>query len=211
MPQGTELTVYINGDFPVDPGKFGGASAAPAHPAEPSPAGTAPTIVLVDPSLTSSGETIDVTNPSLNIRGVVTDQTGLPAVTINGSPVGMLPKGPQAAEFSSNGIKLHSGDNSFEIIATNAAHIQARITFVARYSAATAAPTPAAPRAKPKGLEKAEILSLLQGGVPSARVAQLVGEKGIAFAPTDDAMKEIRAAGGGQDLADALAKAKHSR
>lgn len=35
IPKGTELSVYINGDVPIDPGKFGGGGATP-QPATPS-------------------------------------------------------------------------------------------------------------------------------------------------------------------------------
>jgi hypothetical protein len=207
IPQGTELTVYVNGDFPIDPARFGGP-AAPTHPVEPTTTGAAPTIVLIDPSVVNSGETVDVTTSTLTIRGVVTDSSGIPAVTINDTSVGMRPKGPQAAEFMSDPIKLHPGENTFEIVATNAARIQAKITFVARYAPSVVLPAQPVPRSNGKGLSKADILSLLKGAVPSARVTVLVGERGISFVPTDDDFKEIRAAGGGYDLVNGLTKAK---
>ena len=205
LPQGTELTVYVNGDFPLDPAKFGGTSLA--GPAAPAAGSAPPTIVLVDPSVTNSGDTIDVTTPSLTIRGVVTDPSGIPAVTINGSPVAMLPKGPQAAGFTSEAITLQSGENAFEVVATNAGHLQAKVSFVARYSPSTVISAHAAPRPANNALRKGDILSLLQGGVPSARMAALVNERGIVFTPTDDDIKQIRAAGGGDDLVNALKNA----
>jgi hypothetical protein len=214
LPQGTELTVYVNGDFPLDAAKFGGPAAPtnPVNPAASPPAGAAPTIVLIDPSVTDSGETVDVTNSTLTIRGVVTDPSGIPAVTINGNPSGLHPKGPQAAAFMSDPIQLNPGENAFEIVATDAAHAQARITFVARYTPSVVVPVRTTPRSNSnsngKGLTKAEIISLLQGGVPSARVTDIVGQRGIAFVPTPDDLKEIRAAGGGDDLANGLTKAK---
>lgn len=216
MPQGTELTVYINGDCPIDPAKFGGAGptvpAAPTpHPAAPSPSGAGPTIVLVDPSVTDSGETVDVTTSTLTIRGVVTDPSGIPVVTINANPTGLRPKGPQAAAFMSDPIKLQPGENAFEVVATDAAHIQAKITFIARYAAPTVMPVKAVPQSNGKGLAKAEIVSLLQGGVSSARVTEIVGQRGISFVPTSDDIKDIRAAGGGNDLTDGLMKAKLKR
>ena len=210
LPQGTELTVYVNGDFPLDAAKFGGpaASTNPVNPVAPSPAGAAPTIVLVDPSVVDSGETVEVTSSTLIIRGVVTDPSGIPSVTINGNPTGLRPKGPQAAAFMSDPIQLNSGENVFEIVATDAAHVQARITFVARYTPSVVVPVRTTPRSNGKGLSKAEILSLLQGGVPSQRVADIVGQRGIAFVPSQDDLKEIRAAGGGNDLMNGLPKAK---
>jgi hypothetical protein len=207
IPAGTQLTVYVDGDFAFDPVKFGGHAAPGQHVATPT-AAAAPTIVLVEPSVTESGETVDVGTPTLTIRGVVTDPSGIPAVTINGNPVAMRPKGPQAAAFVSEPIKLQSGETEFDIVATDAAHAQAKMTFVARY-----APTMQVSKrqttvpAGGKSLTKAEILGLLQGGVPSARVASLVEQRGIGFAPTDHDLQEIRAAGGGDDLINGLRKA----
>jgi hypothetical protein len=112
----------------------------------------------------------------------------------------------------SDPIQLNPGENAFEIVATDAAHAQARITFVARYTPSVVVPVRTTPRSNSnsngKGLTKAEIISLLQGGVPSARVTDIVGQRGIAFVPTPDDLKEIRAAGGGDDLANGLTKAK---
>ena len=210
LPQGTELTVYVNGDFPLDAAKFGGPAAPTnrVNPVAPPPSGAAPTIVLVDPSVVDSGETVEVTTSTLTIRGVVTDPSGIPAVTINGNPTGLHPKGPQAAAFMSDPIQLNPGENAFEIVATDAAHAQARITFVARYTPSVVVPVRTTPRSNGKGLTKAEILSLLQGGVPSARVTDIVGQRGIAFVPSQDDLKEIRAAGGGNNLMNGLPKAK---
>ncbi len=211
IPQGTELTVYINGDFALDAAKFGGP-AAPTQPAKPpSPPATVPTIVLVDPSVENPGETVVLTTSTLTIRGVVTDPSGIPAVTINGNPAGLRPKGPQAAAFSSDPIKLQPGENVFEIVATDAAHVQVKFTFVARYGPTVLLSSQTVSRSNGKSVSKENILSLLKGGVPSARVAQIVGERGINFVPSDDDIKEIRAAGGGDDLVDGLAKAKLRR
>lgn len=212
IPQGTELTVYINGDFPIDPAKFGGQGpgAVPATPvAAPAAATSAPTIVLLDPSVSNPGESVDVTNSTLTIRGVVTDPSGIPVVTVNGDPVALLPKGPQAAGFSSEALKLHTGDNAFEVVATNAAHIEAKLAFTARYNPAPVLSAHTVSQSKANSLGKSDILSLLGGGVPSSRLAELVGQRGINFTPTDDDIKQIRAAGGGDDLVNSLMKAKH--
>ena len=207
IPQGTELTVYVNGDFPIDPAKFGGSPGTNPRVEGPAAAG-APTIVLVDPSVTDSNETVSLATSSITIRGVVTDPSGIPVVTINGNPVGLLPKGPQAASFTSEAIKLQPGDTTFEIVAVDAAHVQAKMTFVARYAPAVMLSSQTTTKPASKTLTKQEILGLLQGGVPSARVVQIVNDRGIGFTPTDDDLKEIRAAGGGDDLVNALAKGK---
>jgi len=55
-----------------------------------------------------------------------------------------------------------------------------------------------------RALSEADILDLLKGEVPSARVAALIKERNINFTPTEDDYKEIRAAGGGDDLIKVL-------
>jgi hypothetical protein len=56
-------------------------------------------------------------------------------------------------------------------------------------------------------LDKQDIIDLLKGAVPSARLADLVKERGVKFAPTDHDLNEIRAAGGEDDLVDAIKQA----
>ncbi|MHB8653201.1 MAG: hypothetical protein ACYDA9_04895 [Terriglobia bacterium] len=188
----------------------GGTTRATArvNVTQPPPAAP-PTIVLVEPSVASSGQTLEVTNSALTIRGVAMDNSGIPAVTINGNPVSMRPKSALAAEFSSDPIVLKPGENKFEVAATNAAHAQAKVVFTARFT-----PLPP-PVEKPvqtgqtnsKALAEADILDLLKGDVPSERVAQLVKDRGIKFVPSEDDLKDIRAAGGGDDLVNALKEA----
>jgi hypothetical protein len=156
----------------------------------------------------NSGQTLEVSNSALTIRGVAMDNSGIPAVTINGAPASMRPKSAQAAEFSSDPIVLHPGENKFEVAATNAAHAEAKVVFIARF-------TPPPPVEKPqqnvqtnsKALTKADILDLLKGDVPSARVASVVRERGIKFVPAENDLKEIRDAGGGDDLVNAMKEA----
>lgn len=167
-----------------------------------------PTIVLIEPSA-AEGQTVEVANSPLIIRGVVMDASGIPVVTINGSPVTMRPTSAQAAQFTSDPLALQPGENHFEVSAINSAHVQAKVTFVARLSASSPKAPPAEP-GNPKGLSKAEILGLLQGDVPSARVAELVKDRGIKFTPTPDDLKEIRSAGGLDDLIDAINQASAS-
>ncbi len=170
------------------------------------PPASVPTIVLIEPSAAGVGQTVEVTSSPLIIRGVVMDASGIPVVTVNGRSVTMRPTSAQAAQFTSDPLTLQPGENRFEVSAVNSAHGQSKVEFVAHL-------TPAAPKAQPvesnnsKALGKAEIVSLLQGEVPSARVAELVKARGIKFSPTPDDWKEIRAAGGGDDLIDAINQA----
>ncbi len=168
-----------------------------------------PTLVLIEPSAVE-GQTVEVTHSPFTVRGVVMDALGIPVVTVNGVAVSMRPTSAQAAQFTSDPVTLQPGENRFEVIATNSAHGQAKVSFVAHLveSAPQAPPTPPA---NSKGLSKAEILSLLHGDVPSARVADLVKERGVKFAPTPDDLKDVRDAGGGDDLVDAITQASSSR
>jgi hypothetical protein len=59
-----------------------------------------------------------------------------------------------------------------------------------------------AQRGKP--LNEQEVLELLNGGVPSARVTEIVGDRGITFEFTSASEGRIRSAGGGEDLVAAL-------
>ena len=105
-----------------------------------------------------------------------------------------------AAEFWSEPLPLQPGGNPIEIIAANAAHAETKVVFLVRY---TPKPAPVAP----KGLSKEEIVSLLHGEVPSARVAELVRERGIKFSPTDADLNQIRAEGGTDELIQAIQQA----
>src|SRR5437868_2788492 len=53
-------------------------------------------------------------------------------------------------------------------------------------------------------LSKNEIITMLQGGIPSARVEQFVEARGVTFALTPEVTGEIRAAGGDRSLIGAI-------
>lgn len=72
-------------------------------------------------------------------------------------------------------------------------------------------PNAAKPGAKPPAgvpagppLSKNEIVTLLQSGVPAARVEQFVEARGVSFAVTSEIAKEITAAGGNRSLLGAI-------
>ncbi len=64
------------------------------------------------------------------------------------------------------------------------------------------------PAARGGGLLLDDVLDMLEGEVPSERVAALVKEKGASFALSDAAEKRIRDAGGDDSLLLAIARAK---
>ena len=171
-------------------------------PAEvkPTPPPAPPAVVLVVPAGASENGTVEVSDPTLSIRGMAMDASGLPNITINGATAALRPKSSQATEFWSDPITLQPGDNPVEIVAVNAAQAKASFKFVARY-------TPRATPANPRALGKPEILSLLQGGVASARIVEIVNERGIKFAPAADDLTQIRSAGGDEDLVQAIERA----
>jgi len=72
---------------------------------------------------------------------------------------------------------------------------------------ATSLGVAAFPRPAHRPVTREDVLYLLNNYVPSRSVAQLVKEKGIDFAPEDDYLKKVRAAGGKDDLLEALREA----
>jgi Flp pilus assembly protein TadD len=59
-----------------------------------------------------------------------------------------------------------------------------------------------------KPLTEIQVFSLVSGEVPNQRVAMLARERGIDFDPTSEFLRQLRLAGGDDDLEDAL---KHSQ
>jgi hypothetical protein len=87
----------------------------------------------------------------------------------------------------------------------------------AQVTATTSIPMPPAVAATPPApaadsdtvpLHKDEILQMLQSGLPSDQVADMVEESGIDFEPTEDYYSALRKAGAGEGLINAVRKAK---
>ena len=125
------------------------------------------------------------------------DDAGLPTITINDTAAALRPKNDKAAEFWSDPINLKPGANPIDIVATSPAKATAHFQFVAQY-------TPKAVPVNPRALDKEEIISLLKGGVPDSRISELVKTRGIKFSPTASDLDDVRAAGGGDDLLQAI-------
>jgi hypothetical protein len=182
--------------------------AAPVVPASPPPAPAAPpappTIMVTSPSGAGANQTVELSESSLVIRGVAMDSTGIPVVSINGSPANMRPQNTQAAEFWSEPRSLQPGDNPVHIAASNSAHVQTEVAFTVHY-------TPKVAPVNHRALDKAEIISLLQGAVPALRVLAIVQERGVKFIPTADDLNDIRAAGGSDELIQAIQRAAPAR
>ena len=182
--------------LPVVSGPVG--PAAPA--AGPTAAHGIPVIVMLSPSVAGDNQTVEWQDSPLVVRGTAMDSSGLLVIRINGSPANMRPQNTQAVEFWSDPLPLKAGANSIQIAAVNSSHAETRITFTVYYS-------PQAAPVKPRALDKAQIIGLLRGSVAPTRVAEIVGERGISFVPTAEDLKEIRRAGGNDELIQAIQQA----
>jgi len=174
-----------------------------ALPSKPISPPSPPTLVIMAPSGANQNQTIEVNESPLTIRGVAMDDSGLPTITINGAPAALRPKSEKVAEFWSDPITLKPGNNPFEIVATGPTKATSEVQFVAHFTAKSA---PVNPRA----LGKDEIISLLKGGVPDSHVTELVRDRGVKFTPTPPDLNDIRAAGGSEDLIQAIQQAAGS-
>ncbi len=172
-------------------------SPPPPKPAAPPPP---PTIVLSSPDGAAENATLDWDQKTVVIRGVAMDSSGIPVVEINGSPANMRPQNMQAAEFWSDPLPLQVGNNRIQIVAANTAREETRLDITVHYQ-------PKAAPVNPKALSRDEIVGLLQGGVPPMRVQELVKERGIKFSPSADDLDAIRAAGGTDDVIEAVQQA----
>jgi hypothetical protein len=154
-------------------------------------------IVLASPSGVRPNETVEFNESPLVVRGVATDNAGILLVTVNGSIANMRPQNPQATEFWSEPLPISAGNTPIEIIASNSAHVETKLAFTVHYA-------PKAESSHLRALTMEEILSLLKGDVPSARIEDLVKERGINFALTAAELDEIRKVGGSEGLIRAL-------
>jgi hypothetical protein len=171
-------------------------------PPEPKPAAppAPPAIVLATPSGAGANQVVETDESRLVIRGVAMDSTGIPVVTINGSPANMRPQNAQAADFWSDPLTLQPGGNRIQITATNSAHAEAKLVFLVHY-------TPKAAPPNPRALDKQDIISLLQGGVPNARIVEIIKDRGLKFSPTAGDLNDLRGEGGNDELIQAIQQA----
>jgi hypothetical protein len=173
-----------------------------APPPQPEPVlhAAAPGMVLASPAVTDGKQTVEVDASPLVIRGAVMDSSGIPVVTVNGLPANIRPLNNQAVEFWSDPLPLHPGANPILLSAANSSHAETRMILTINY-------IPKATLVNPRALDKEALISLLAGSVPPSRVAQIVKERGLKFTPTSDDLNEIRAAGGNEELIQAIQKA----
>ena len=152
------------------------------------------------PSGVAENQTVEFNEPTLSLRGAAMDDAGLPTITINGTAAALRPRADNAAEFWSDPITLKAGDNPFDIVATSPAKATSNFHFIVHFA-------PKAAPVNPRALGKDEIISLLQGGVPTSHVAELVRDRGVKFTPTPSDLNDIRNAGGDDGLIQAIQQA----
>jgi len=203
---GTEAIALALTDFnralalakPAPPAAVAQPVAPP--PPEPKPAEppAPPAVVVTAPTGARANQVAETQESPLVIRGVAMDNSGMPVVSINGTAANMRPQSAQAAEFWTDPVPLQPGSNRFEVVATNSAHAEAKLVFLVHY-------TPKAPN--PRALAKDDIIALLQGAVPHARIVEIIKERGVKFPATADDLNDIRAAGGDDELIQAVRRA----
>jgi len=69
----------------------------------------------------------------------------------------------------------------------------------------------AAPQTAKEPLTRDQVMALVKGSVPSARVIELVRQNGIGFTPTEDFLRTLRSAGADPALIDALRAASPAK
>jgi len=180
-------------------------SVAPAPVHKPATPPSPPAIVLSSPAGAGENRPLEWQDSTVVIRGIAMDSTGIPVVMINGSPANMRPQTTQAAEFWSDPLTLQAGSNTIQIVAANSAQVEAKLILTVDYK------PKAAPPINTKGLDKQDIVGLLQGGVPPARIVDLIAQRGIKFSPSADDLNEIRTAGGTDELIQAIRQAAPQR
>jgi hypothetical protein len=168
---------------------------------------TPPAIALSSPPGAAENQTLEWGNSTVVIRGVAMDRAGIPVVKINGSPANMRPQTPQAAEFWSDPLPLQEGSNHIQIVATGSDHVDTNLSLTVNYKPKPAPEPPTPALVNSKALDRLEIIGLLRGGVPPARVADLVKDRGIKFSPTEDDLNGIRDAGASDELIETIQQA----
>lgn len=201
IPSGTALTAYVNGDSSV-------AAHQPADALDIKPPQSAVSTIKVQPQglpaisilepLVRAGQVATVNSSTLVVKGLVSSSSSstIELVTINSLSAITKKSNTHEASFWSDPIALKPGDNAIEIEAVNSEGAHAAFKFVARFNAT--------PPTNSKAISKQEILTLLSNSVPSSTVAGLVRKYGVKFTPTSDDLDQIRKAGGGNDLVDAI-------
>jgi hypothetical protein len=183
----------------------------------------------MEPAIADPTQPVEVAQSTVMLRGAALDPKGVVSVTVNGRQAEMRSTGDvRAIEFSLKDLAVREGLNRVAVVATNVDRhtTQVEVLLWGRPPSApapavtpTSTPTPpptVGPETPPAPavssdsvpLQKDEILQMLQNGLPSEQVADLVEESGIDFEPTEDYYKTLRKAGADDALIGSLRKAK---
>jgi len=201
---------------------------AAAQAAAP-PTGVGPKVRIMEPAIADPTQPVEVAQSIVMLRGAALDPKGVVSVTVNGRQAEMRSTGDvRAIEFSLKDLAVREGLNRVAVVATNVDRHTTQLEVLlwghppsapAPAVTPTSTPTPpptVGPETPPAPavssdsvpLQKDEILQMLQNGLPSEQVADLVEESGIDFEPTEDYYKTLRKAGADDALIGSLRKAK---
>jgi hypothetical protein len=105
-------------------------------------------------------------------------------------------------------MELKEAGAGQQLIDVVGANYRAVDTNSARTAGTPRVPPPSGPPAVPAGppLSKAEIVTLLETGVPAERVEKIVEVRGVSFAPSVETTAEITRAGGNRSLIGAISE-----
>jgi len=152
-----------------------------------------PDIRVLDPApnAETDKETISVRGLAVGFRAIDRIEVAGKQATFHSNPAGEV-------EFQADAVPLTVGANMLQGFVTG--HDGTRLPFKLDVKRN--------PPPGPPPLALNEVVEALQKGVPSARVTSLVGQFGVSFALTDDAEKQLRAAGADTNLLLVIAKSR---
>ena len=183
----------------------GAPAAAGAEKAAAMPPPEGPKLHVMDPPVPDPSTPVEVTASPLNLQGAALDSRGVALVIVNGRQAEIRSSGDnKAVTFVAKGLTLQEGLNRIRIDATN---VDGAATHLVISLWLRSSPRPLARRP----LSKDEVIELVKAGVTSRRIADLVDDRGIDFAPTDDFLDVLRAAGGDEALVESMRSAKQPK
>ncbi len=152
-----------------------------------------PDIRVLDPAPNTETD-----KETINVRGLAVGFRAIDRIEVAGRPATLHSNPAGEVEFQADAVPLTVGPNAIQGFVNG--HDGARLPFKVEVKRN--------PPPGPPPLTLNEVIEALQKGVPPARVTSLVGQFGVSFALTDDAEKQLRAAGADTNLLLVIAKSR---
>ncbi len=152
-----------------------------------------PDIRVLDPAPNTETD-----KETISVRGLAVGFRAIDRIEVAGKPATFHSNPAGEVEFQADGVPLTVGGNALQGFVTG--HDGARLPFKLEVKRN--------PPPGPPPLTLNEVVEALQKGVPSPRVTSLVSQFGVSFALTDDAEKQLRAAGADTNLLLVIAKSR---